>query len=623
MTHFMAYVILLSAAAGAAAIVAELILRARTGSTRWPWLGALGAVLVIAGIATFAPPAVRETPVREVRPVNVDGITASPITVVVDAEARADAVLRFTDAMLPSAWAIASAILLMVILYGQRRLARERRASNRITIQGREVLLTESVGPAVAGVSRPFVLLPRWALALDAASQELLLAHEFEHVKRGDTRVLLAGAVAVALMPWNPVVWWISRRLRLAVERDCDARVLAAHPNVRRYADLLLTAASRHGVSTRLLAAHFGEYHSDLEARIQTMTDRKLKWGPTVSAALVAVVLIAVSCEAPRPEPLAPGAAQKGKPAVVSATEVLFEYQVEKPVTAATGFATPRYPEILRQAGVEGEVLVSFVVDEGGTADPSTFKVIRSTHELFATAVRQALSQMRFVAAEVGGKKVKQLVQQPFSFTLPGTKAAASRGEATAGYLEEIKLPDKKPAFMLRRGEALAEEPNVVVYAFDGRELARSEGEANLLQKIEPQSIHKIEVYKPRSCPATMTCPLIKITLAKGQTLGQTSWVLPRRQTNADAWEPKAEPQYEERVKRPQAVSSKMNIEVLSRSGEVLARYGSREALSGKIDSEDIAASEAYSGTSCKAGTTCPLTRIWIKAGREGAYRKR
>lgn len=529
MTHFMAYVILLSAAAGAATIVAEFMLRARNGSTRWLWVGALGAVLFIAGVATFAPLAVRETPVREVRPVNVDGITAAPITVVVDAAARADAALQIADRLLPAAWAIASAVLLVAILYGQRRLARERRRSNLVTIHGREVLLTESVGPAVAGVGRPFVLMPRWALALDAASQELLLAHEFEHVERGDTRVLLAGAIAVALMPWNPVVWWIGRRLRLAVERDCDARVLAAHPNVRRYADLLLTAASRHGVSTRLLAAHFGEYHSDLEARIHTMTDRKLKWGPTVSAALVAVVLIAASCEAPRPEPLAPGASEKSPPAVVSATDILLEHQVEKPVTAASGFVTPRYPGILRQAGVEGEVLVSFVVDEKGSADASTFKVIRATHELFATAVRQALPQMRFAAAEVGGKKVKQLVEQPFSFRLPGTKATASRAELTGGYLEEVRVPGKQLAYTLRRDEALVEEPNVIVYAFDGTELARSVQDTNLLRKIEPKSIQSIEVLKPRSCPATMTCPLIKIRLAKGQTLGASPALRPNR----------------------------------------------------------------------------------------------
>jgi protein TonB len=95
-----------------------------------------------------------------------------------------------------------------------------------------------------------------------------------------------------------------------------------------------------------------------------------------------------------------------------------FEFQVEKPVMQAPNSPSPQYPDILRQAGVEGEALVSFVVDTTGRADVASFKVIRTTHELFATAVKNALPRMRFIPAEVGDKKVRQLVQQPFSFAI-------------------------------------------------------------------------------------------------------------------------------------------------------------------------------------------------------------
>ena len=47
-----------------------------------------------------------------------------------------------------------------------------------------------------------------------------------------------------------------------------------------------------------------------------------------------------------------------------------------------------------------------------------TFKVLKATNDLFANAVRSALPNMRFYPAEVGGKKVKQLVQQSFQFKL-------------------------------------------------------------------------------------------------------------------------------------------------------------------------------------------------------------
>jgi protein TonB len=98
--------------------------------------------------------------------------------------------------------------------------------------------------------------------------------------------------------------------------------------------------------------------------------------------------------------------------------QTYFEYQVEKPVMAVPGSPAPRYPDILKSAGVEGEVVVAFVVDTTGRADIGSLKILKSTHELFAAAVRTALPQMRFLPAEVGGKKVKQLVQQPFAFNI-------------------------------------------------------------------------------------------------------------------------------------------------------------------------------------------------------------
>jgi protein TonB len=50
--------------------------------------------------------------------------------------------------------------------------------------------------------------------------------------------------------------------------------------------------------------------------------------------------------------------------------------------------------------------------------DRKTIKVIRSTHPLFTNAVREALLAIRYHPAEIGGRKVSQLVQQPFNFRL-------------------------------------------------------------------------------------------------------------------------------------------------------------------------------------------------------------
>jgi len=95
-----------------------------------------------------------------------------------------------------------------------------------------------------------------------------------------------------------------------------------------------------------------------------------------------------------------------------------FEFQVEKTAMGNPNNPQPSYPSMLQSAGVEGKVLAQFVVDTSGKADMSTFKVLESSHELFTQAVRQALPRYHFFPAEIGGKKVRQVVQQPFSFTL-------------------------------------------------------------------------------------------------------------------------------------------------------------------------------------------------------------
>ena len=108
----------------------------------------------------------------------------------------------------------------------------------------------------------------------------------------------------------------------------------------------------------------------------------------------------------------------EGGKAVVQSDQPYFEFQVEKPVVPAPGSISPRYPDMLRQAGVEGEVLAQFVVDTTGKAEAGSLKILKSSHDLFTESVRTALPQMRFVPADVGGKKVKQLVQEPFSFSM-------------------------------------------------------------------------------------------------------------------------------------------------------------------------------------------------------------
>jgi periplasmic protein TonB len=92
--------------------------------------------------------------------------------------------------------------------------------------------------------------------------------------------------------------------------------------------------------------------------------------------------------------------------------------QVDRVALLLPGSPSPRYPESLRHSGVEGEVVAQFVVDSTGRVDSRYVAILRADHELFARAVRDALGGMRFAPAEAGGRKVAQLVQLPFTFSL-------------------------------------------------------------------------------------------------------------------------------------------------------------------------------------------------------------
>ncbi len=99
-------------------------------------------------------------------------------------------------------------------------------------------------------------------------------------------------------------------------------------------------------------------------------------------------------------------------------------------VRPVRGNSAPRYPDQLRRQGIEGAVLVSFVVDTAGV--PNMFEVIAASHEQFRTSVLAALTSARFVPAQINGNKVKQLVQMPFTFTLAGR--GAPRAEADTSH---------------------------------------------------------------------------------------------------------------------------------------------------------------------------------------------
>ncbi|HMI49396.1 MAG TPA: energy transducer TonB [Gemmatimonadaceae bacterium] len=104
---------------------------------------------------------------------------------------------------------------------------------------------------------------------------------------------------------------------------------------------------------------------------------------------------------------------------IANTNQTYFEFQVEKPAEMLSESPKPKYPSVLESSGIAGEVQAQFVVRSDGKADMDSFKVLKSTNELFTQAVKNVLPRMRFSPAMIGGKPVNQLVQQSFQFAVP------------------------------------------------------------------------------------------------------------------------------------------------------------------------------------------------------------
>jgi len=104
---------------------------------------------------------------------------------------------------------------------------------------------------------------------------------------------------------------------------------------------------------------------------------------------------------------------------IANTNQTYFEFQVEKPAEMLQDSPKPKYPSVLESSGIAGEVQAQFVVSSSGKADLESFKVLKSTNELFTQAVKSVLPRMKFSPAMIGGKPVNQLVQQSFQFAVP------------------------------------------------------------------------------------------------------------------------------------------------------------------------------------------------------------
>ncbi len=107
----------------------------------------------------------------------------------------------------------------------------------------------------------------------------------------------------------------------------------------------------------------------------------------------------------------------EGRESTFGTHEVRSVAEVDEPPQLLAGLDL-RYPERLRTTALAGVVELEYVVTAAGAVEPGSIRVLRSTHDAFAEAAREASAAARFRPAQRGGRAVAVLVRQTVRFVV-------------------------------------------------------------------------------------------------------------------------------------------------------------------------------------------------------------
>lgn len=380
LAHWMTYCVVVGVLLSSGAVALEKALRPLGRGTRWVWAASLLLTLAVPAVVRFAGPRQAAAPVAmraaAFAPSADEGTAPARRALpwwrdAVDAIAAVDA--QRLEAPLAVLWGASSASVVLALGAMAFALRRRRGGWTARTIDGVPVLVSADTGPAVVGLVHSRIVLPSWAVEAGGDARALVLEHEQEHVRAGDPRLLAGALASAALMPWNPAVWWQLRRLRLAVEVDCDARVLRRRADVHAYGSVLLEVGRRASHTPLAAAAAFAEPVSTLERRIRIMTAPRVR-RPVLRAAgfgALALALVAVACEAPAPLQPSPGGTRQAYAAPGA------DSRPRSPMSPRS-LLQEYFPNVLRRGMADGDVIVFVLNADGMVIDHSLLNPSRS-----------------------------------------------------------------------------------------------------------------------------------------------------------------------------------------------------------------------------------------------------
>ncbi|MCW8807748.1 MAG: M56 family metallopeptidase [Rhodanobacter sp.] len=259
-------------------------------------------------------------------------------------------------------------------------------------------LRVHPAGPAVLWAPRSLVLLPADFLQrFDAAERQLVLRHEFTHLRRGDALWSLCAELVFALLWFHPLAWLALPRLRLDQELACDERVL--HESPRHAAAYARTLLHSTGLSaTPALIPWLSE--PQLKERLNMIQrNRPGAWRRRIGFVGLAALMLGGSVMA----------------------QAAVQEQGARPPAADIGInesIPPHYPADAIKNKMEGTVILKVLVGTDGkprtiASDPAT----KAAPELVDAAI-DAVKNWRFNPVIKNGKAVEGYARVPIRFSM-------------------------------------------------------------------------------------------------------------------------------------------------------------------------------------------------------------
>ncbi len=254
--------------------------------SRWAWLFAMILSVAIPLGHTLTPLTPAERFVLEVvRSASISDLDPTTSQTGISDWAIPRVGTQSIDRWLRIGWVCTSMAAASIFALGLFVIRREHRRGSITTLCGREIVITQTLGPAVVGLMKPTILLPAWVRQFPVRQRRWIVVHELQHIRAKDEWLIGAGICLLIVFPWNAALWWQFRRLRLSIELDCDQRVLRSSVNPREYGQVLLDVATRQPRNIAPAAALI-ESRSSLEVRIETMCHPSHARSRTKTAAL-------------------------------------------------------------------------------------------------------------------------------------------------------------------------------------------------------------------------------------------------------------------------------------------------------------------------------------------------